>query len=166
MRRGKCDHLLELAFQAQVARNGCGGVAQLAVHGRERLVVRMPEVHAHRDLAGNHVARIRLDLHEAHRATAIGSVAPRDDVDRFYHPGGAAHGVVTRFHRSRPGVRILTGPDAIVPTLTQRAGYHADHFAFRFKDRPLLDVRLEVRIDRARADRRRARVADLAQSIA
>src|SRR6266567_5325263 len=161
VRSRELDHLPYVAFQAQIARNDRGSLAQLAIHRRQRLVIRMSDVDAHRDLAWDDVAGIRLDLHEAHGSPTIGRVFERDRVDGFHHPRSAAQGVMTRLHRRRAGVRILTGPAAVVPALPERAGHYADHLVFPLEDRPLLDVRFEVGVHSALADGCATGIADV-----
>src|SRR5262249_38266602 len=60
----------------------------------------------------------------------------------------------------------LTSPYAVVPALAERPRDHTDDFVFAFEDRPLLDMRLEVRVDRTLADGSAPGVADAVQRLA
>ena len=57
-------------------------------------------------------------------------------------------------------MRLLPGDGDLVPALALGAGHHADRLARRFEDRPLLDMRLEIRGDRTSAYRLGAGEAD------
>ena len=120
----------------------------------------MAHVDGHGDAPGDHVSRIRTDLHEAHRGAAVGRVAQRQRVHRLDESRRPAQRVVARFHRRRTGVRILPRPHAVVPAQTQRAGHHADGLVLALENRPLLDVRLEICVERALADWCAAGIAD------
>src|SRR5690349_15350589 len=63
-------------------------------------------------------------------------------------------------------MRILAGPHAVVPSLAESTGDHANDPVLALEDRPLLDVCFEVGVQRASAHRRVARVADALQCIA
>src|SRR6516225_11182430 len=57
-------------------------------------------------------------------------------------------------------MRLLPGDGDLVPALALGAGHHADRLARRFEDRPLLDMRLEIRGDRTSAYRLDTRETD------
>ena len=74
-RRREVVDLLQIAFEAKVGGDCRRGVAKLAVHRREILVIGMPHVDGHLDEPGDDVARIGADLHESYRGSAVGRMA-------------------------------------------------------------------------------------------
>src|SRR5207244_1150081 len=62
-------------------------------------------------------------------------------------------------------MRILPGPDAVVPGEAQRAGHHAHDLVFALENGSLLDVRLEIGIERAPAHGSAARIPDAAERV-
>src|SRR5438046_5924176 len=87
-------------------------------------------------------------------------VLPADVVDRHREHGRAHEGVPTPVHRCRAGVRRLTVDVDVHATHRIAADDDADGHGLTVEDRPLLDVQLEVRIDRPAADVLLAGVAD------
>jgi hypothetical protein len=74
MRCGKLNYLSQFALEMQPRRDICGDAVQLAIHRREILVFGVAHVDAHRDAAGNNVARVRIDLHESYSRATIGGM--------------------------------------------------------------------------------------------
>ena len=125
------------------------------------LVAGMPHVDGHLDEPGDDIARIGADLHEPNRGPAVWQVAHRQCVDRLDHPRSAAQCIAARFHGCRPGMCVLPGPDAVVPGEPQRSRHHAHDLVFALENGSLLDVRLEISVERASAHGRISGIADI-----
>ena len=126
----------------------------------------MAEIDAEEHLAGNDVAAVRLVLDQADGADRVGRVLAGDGVDALDHARGADQRIFAERHRRRAGVRRLAGDGDFVPADALHALHRADHAAFGFEDRALLDVQFEHRGKFARAGFFRAPVADARQLIA
>src|SRR5215831_1363270 len=126
----------------------------------------MAYVDAHRDVPWDDIARIRADLHEADRGATVGRMAQRQRVDRFDKSRRAAQRIVSRFHRRRARVRVLTRPRTVVPAKTQSADHDTNGLALALKYRSLLNVRLEVRVERGFAQRRGTGISDAVERFA
>src|SRR5947207_15957935 len=113
----------------------------------------MTEIHGEEHAAGDRVARVRAHLDKADRSAGIGRVGMADAVDRVDHASGADQGVAPPRHRRRAGMRLLTGYGDLVPALALRPGDDADRLLCSFDDRPLLDLRFEISVDRRAAAR-------------
>src|ERR1022692_2690898 len=165
-RRRKVVDLLQVAFKAKLAGDGGCRVAKFKVHSREMAVIGMSHVDGHLDAARNDVARVGADLHETDRGPTVGRMAHRQRVDGLDHPRSAAQRVMAGFHGCRPGVRVLSRPDAVVPAQAQCAGHYADDLVVTLENGALLDMRLEIGIERAPADGRLAGITDRIERIA
>jgi hypothetical protein len=126
----------------------------------------MTEIDAEENLAGNDVAAVRLVLDQADGADRVGRVLAGDGVDALDHARGADQRIFAQRHRRRAGVRCLPDDGDFVPAHALHALHRADHAAFGFEDRALLDVQLEHRGKFARAGFFLALVADARQLIA
>ena len=126
----------------------------------------MAEIDAEKNLAGNDVAAVRLVLDQADGADRVGRVFAGDGVDALDHARGADQRVLAQRHRRRAGVRCLSGDGDFVPAYALHALHRADHAAFGFQDRALLDVQFEHRGKFACAGFFLALVADARQFIA
>src|SRR6516225_9930195 len=103
--------------------------------------------------AGDRVARIGADLHEADRRARKRRVGVADAVDGIDHAGSSDQRITPPRHRRRPGMCLLPGDRDLVPALALRTRDDTDRLAGGFEDRPLLDMRLEIGCDRLAADR-------------
>ena len=128
--------------------------------------MRVTEIDGEKHLAGNDVAAVRLVLDEADGANRVGRMIARDRVDALDHAGGAKERILAQPHRRRAGMRLLAGDRDLVPAHALHALDDADHAAFVFEDRALLDVQLEHGAEFAHAGFLAALVADAAEFFA
>ncbi|CFP00311.1 Uncharacterised protein [Bordetella pertussis] len=142
------------------------GLAQAGVHLGQARGVRVAQVDRERHLAGNDVARGRIDVGHAHGAAPLGGVVQRDAHDFLHQVRGGVQGVAAHGHGRGAGVRLHAGHGDVVPAQAERAGDHADDLVLGFQDGALLDMRLEVLAQLALAHRRVAGVADARQLVA
>ena len=117
-------------------------------------------------IAGNDVARVRIDLDMAHRAHGVGLVVHRHLVHQLGHPRHAETGIAALRHRRRAGMRVLARQPHLEPPQALAVGDDADVDALVLEDRPLLDMQLEERLHRAAAHLLVALPADALQLVA
>ena len=108
-----------------------------------RGVLRMPDVEAHVDLAGDDVGRAREHVELADRPDEPGT-GERLGLDGEHDLGGSGQGVAAAVHRHRTGVSSLALQGERVPVLAGDRGHDSDGQPARFQHRPLLDVGLDV----------------------
>ena len=140
--------------------------SQLGIQRRQRVVVRMAQIHGEVRAAGNGVAGVRRHRQFPDRADRIRRVPPRHVLHRQHQLRGRGQGVAAARHRRRAGVGVAPAHLDVVPPQPLRAGDHADGVAVALQNRPLLDVRFEQRADGMRAARLVAEVVDALQLIA
>ena len=87
-------------------------------------------------------------------------------MDRLDHPRGTQQRVLAQAHGRRAGVRFLAPHRHLIPAHALNAGDDADHLVLGLEDRPLLDVKLEHRLELDVAGLGLALVADALQFIA
>ena len=101
------EDLFELRFKPDAARDLRHAFAQLGVHLREHGVVGMTEVDGEEHASGNHVARVRMDLHHADRRASERRMIEADAVHEIDHARRAEQRVAAARHRRRARVRFL-----------------------------------------------------------
>ncbi|CPK83082.1 Uncharacterised protein [Bordetella pertussis] len=164
-RRREVLHLLAL-HRYGMPRGGVGArLAPQRVHRGERGFVLVAQVHREAHLAGDHVARTGVGVDLAHRVAAVRLVRVGDLDHRLQQMAGRVQCVLADRHRGGAGMHLHALHHHVVPAHAQRAGHHADDPVFVFQDGALLDVRLEVGVDRASAHRVGAGIADGAQLV-
>ena len=147
-------------------RQPLAGGSHLLLHALELIVVGVPQIHREAHLAGHHVARVGLDLHEPHRAAPVRLVAVRKRIDLGDDPGGGEQRILAQAHGRGSGVGVLAVDHHVVPAQPEGAHDDAEHLFLVLENRPLLDVRLEVGADGTAADLLRAGEADLVERLA
>ena len=121
-------------------------------HLVQHLLVGRADIDREHRLAGDHVARIGIDLDMADRADRVRLVVHRHLVHEFGHPCHAEAGIAALRHRRRAGMAVLAGQRHLQPPQPLPVGHDADVDPLVLEDRPLLDMQLEEGVDLARPD--------------
>ncbi|MCY1182010.1 hypothetical protein D9M73_225460 [compost metagenome] len=96
----------------------------------------------------------------------MGLVTEGGAVDRLHHRSRADQGVLAQVHGRRAGMGFDAAQSQVEPLLTQGAKDHADGLGLVFKNRPLLDMRFEIRPHRVPRHGTRTGVANGVQRFA
>ena len=161
--RREVPDLVDLAGQPVLGRNPIAGLAQFGRHGGQGLVVRVAHVNGKEHVARDGVARVGAGLQHADRGHRLRRPRGGDALHLDHHARRAHQRVLAPVHGRCAGVGFGASHRDFEPALALGAGDHADRLFLGLEDRPLLDMRLEVGLDRAPAAFRFALVADARQ---
>ena len=164
--RRRVPDLLERDFEPALGGKRLGLALGLGSHRRQRVGVRVAQVHREVDRAGDDVARVGTHPHDADGRAGIGRIVEREPVDCRDQHRGAHHRVLAALHRRGAGVGFHSGHVDVEPTDALHPLHDADGLLLRFEDRPLLDMGFEEGADLAPAALHLAGIADPLQLLA
>ena len=146
------ENLLHVVGEANLFGDRLDPFLERGIHRGQRVIVRVPELAGHENLARDDVARVRVGVQHADRRDGERRFREADRVDEFDDPRRAEQRVLAARHRRRARMALETSEANFIPALTLTVGDDADVDRLVLEDRALLDVELEIGVHRTPAD--------------